>query len=78
MSSSNDTKRQPFAHLSLSRIGQLITALLAMVAITVQPVAAQSILRDAETEALFSDMVSPLVAVSETGCKRCRSYPDQQ
>ncbi len=69
MSSPNDTKRQPFAHLSLSRIGQLITAFLAMVAITVQPVAAQSILRDAETEALFSDMVSPLVAVSELDAK---------
>ncbi len=69
MSSSNDTKRQPFAHLSISRIGQLITAFLAMVAITVQPVAAQSILRDAETEALFSDMVSPLVAVSELDAK---------
>ncbi|WP_254054443.1 M48 family metalloprotease [Sphingorhabdus sp. EL138] len=40
-----------------------------MVAITVQPVAAQSILRDAETEALFSDMVSPLVAVSELDAK---------
>ncbi|MEP3227192.1 MAG: M48 family metalloprotease [Parasphingorhabdus sp.] len=40
-----------------------------MVAITVQPVAAQSILRDAETEALFSDMVAPLVAVSELDAK---------
>ncbi|MEP2101997.1 MAG: M48 family metalloprotease [Parasphingorhabdus sp.] len=40
-----------------------------MIAITVQPVAAQSILRDAETEALFSDMVSPLVAVSELDAK---------
>ncbi|WP_339691170.1 M48 family metalloprotease [uncultured Parasphingorhabdus sp.] len=40
-------------------------AFLAMISIIVQPVAAQSILRDAETEALFTDMVSPLVAVSE-------------
>nr|WP_229956805.1 M48 family metalloprotease [Parasphingorhabdus litoris] len=40
-----------------------------MIAITVQPVAAQSILRDAETEALFSDMVAPLVAVSELDAK---------
>lgn len=64
-----DNKRQPFARLSLARIGQLITALLAMIAITVQPVAAQSILRDAETEALFSDMVAPLVAVSELDAK---------
>ncbi len=69
MSLPNDNKRQPFARLSLARIGQLITALLAMIAITVQPVAAQSILRDAETEALFSDMVAPLVAVSELDAK---------
>ncbi len=38
--------------------------LLALV-IAIRPVAAQSILRDAETEALFRDMVTPLVAVSE-------------
>ncbi|MEH6756474.1 MAG: M48 family metalloprotease [Parasphingorhabdus sp.] len=40
-----------------------------MIAIAVQPVAAQSILRDAETEALFSDMVAPLVKVSELDAK---------
>lgn len=60
-----DSKRKLFADFSFCRIGQLITALFAMIAITVQPVAAQSILRDAETEALFSDMVAPLVEVSE-------------
>lgn len=69
MSLPNDTNHRSFARLSLARIGQLITALLAMIAITVQPVAAQSILRDAETEALFSDMVAPLVAVSELDAK---------
>lgn len=69
MSSLNDYKRKPFARFSFSRIGQLTTALLAMIAITLQPVAAQSILRDAETEALFSDMVAPLVAVSELDAK---------
>ncbi len=69
MSSLNNTRHQPFARLSLARIGQLFTALLAMIAITVQPVAAQSVLRDAETEALFSDMVAPLVAVSELDAK---------
>jgi len=69
MSSPNDNIRQPLGSFSLSRVGQLITALLAMIAVTVQPVAAQSILRDAETEALFSDMVSPLVAVSELDAK---------
>ena len=46
-----------------------VVALLAMAAITVQPVAAQSILRDAETEALFRDMVAPLVQVSELDAK---------
>ncbi len=40
-------------------------ALLALAVFAAQPVAAQSILRDAETEELFSDMVAPLVAVSE-------------
>ncbi len=69
MSSPNDNIRQPLGHFSLARIGQLITAFLTMIAVTVQPVAAQSILRDAETEALFSDMVSPLVAVSELDAK---------
>ena len=47
------------------RLPRYIVAFLAMVSIIVQPVAAQSILRDAETEALFTDMVAPLVAVSE-------------
>jgi predicted Zn-dependent protease len=37
-----------------------ITALSAF-ALTVQPAAAQSILRDAETEALFNDMAAPLI-----------------
>lgn len=44
---------------------RFMMAFLVMISIIVQPVAAQSILRDAETEALFTDMVSPLVAVSE-------------
>ncbi|QJB68650.1 M48 family metalloprotease [Parasphingorhabdus halotolerans] len=44
---------------------RLIVAFFTITALTVQPVAAQSILRDAETEALFKDMVAPLVAVSE-------------
>lgn len=69
MSSPNDNTREPFVRFSFFRIGQLAIALLAMIAITVQPVAAQSILRDAETEALFSDMVAPLVAVSELDAK---------
>jgi predicted Zn-dependent protease len=66
-----------FLAVSFSRIGppgagrltRFMVAFLAMVSIAVQPVAAQSILRDAETEALFSDMVAPLVAVSELDAK---------
>jgi predicted Zn-dependent protease len=61
-----------FSRIGLPRAGRLtrfMVAFLAMVSIVVQPVAAQSILRDAETEALFSDMVAPLVAVSELDAK---------
>ena len=50
---------------AIGRLTRFTIALMAMVSIIVQPVAAQSILRDAETEALFTDMVAPLVAVSE-------------
>jgi len=42
-----------------------IFALLASAAVAFQPVAAQSILRDAETEQLLADMVAPLVEASE-------------
>jgi predicted Zn-dependent protease len=38
-----------------------LLTLLAMVAITMRPAMAQSILRDAETEALFQDMLDPLL-----------------
>ena len=40
-------------------------ALLAAMAFAIQPVAAQSILRDAETEALLRDMAYPLIEASE-------------
>jgi predicted Zn-dependent protease len=40
-------------------------ALLASLMIALQPIAAQSILRDAETEALLLDMTAPLVEASE-------------
>lgn len=43
----------------------VLLALLASALIAVQPVAAQSILRDAETEQLLLDMVAPLVEASE-------------
>ena len=39
-------------------------ALIATLALSVQPVAAQSILRDAETEARLRDMAYPLVEAS--------------
>ncbi len=41
-----------------------IAAALAAIALTAQPVAAQSILRDAETEALLQDMATPLIAAA--------------
>ena len=41
-----------------------IAAILAATALTIQPVAAQSILRDAETEALLQDMATPLIAAA--------------
>lgn len=52
-------------HRSAARLVRFMVAFVAIVSIVAQPVAAQSILRDAETEALFADMVAPLVAVSE-------------
>ena len=41
-----------------------IAAILAATALTIQPVAAQSILRDAETEALLQDMATPLIVAA--------------
>ncbi len=46
---------------AVSRLAALLLALLAVLALTARPVAAQSILRDAETEKLFADMAAPLV-----------------
>ena len=48
--------RSPFAY---------VLALLASALVAVQPVAAQSILRDAETEQLLLDMAAPLIEASE-------------
>ena len=42
-----------------------LLALLASLAVAAQPVAAQSMLRDAETEQLLKDMLAPLVEASE-------------
>ncbi len=49
---------------ALSRIAAHLVAGLAGLALIAQPAAAQSILRDAETEALLKDMASPLVAAA--------------
>jgi predicted Zn-dependent protease len=47
-----------------ARLTALLAALLAVLVLTVRPVAAQSILRDAETEKLFADMAAPLVTAA--------------
>jgi len=46
---------------SIARLLARLLAIAALVGIAAQPAAAQSILRDAETEALLQDMVNPLV-----------------
>ena len=46
------------------RLLSRLIALFAALAMTVQPVAAQSVLRDAETEALLNDMAAPLIAAA--------------
>ncbi|WP_414713134.1 M48 family metalloprotease [Sphingopyxis sp.] len=43
---------------------RLLLTLLAMIAISARPAAAQSMLRDAETEALFQDMMDPLLVAA--------------
>jgi predicted Zn-dependent protease len=49
---------------SLRAFFRFLLTLVAMIAVTVQPAAAQSILRDAETEALFQDMMDPLLVAA--------------
>jgi predicted Zn-dependent protease len=49
----------------LRSLSALTLALFAACAFAIQPVAAQSILRDAETEALLRDMAHPLIEASE-------------
>jgi predicted Zn-dependent protease len=50
---------------SLHTLSAYILALIASCVLAVNPVAAQSILRDAETEALLADMAAPLIEASE-------------
>ncbi len=49
----------------LRTLSAFALALLAACAVAIQPLAAQSILRDAETEALLNDMAAPLIEASE-------------
>lgn len=56
---------RPFSNIPLPRFCAYLMALLASTLITLNPAAAQSILRDAETEALLRDMTAPLVEASE-------------
>ncbi|MBM3595687.1 MAG: peptidase M48, partial [Alphaproteobacteria bacterium] len=42
----------------------MFAAMLALLALAAQPVAAQSILRDAETERLFADMAATLITAA--------------
>lgn len=50
---------------ALQSLAAYLLALLAACALAIQPAAAQSVLRDAETEALLRDMAYPLVEASE-------------
>ena len=51
-------------HSASGPLWRQIIALILLACLTVQPVLAQSILRDAETEALFDDMSAPLIAAA--------------
>ncbi|HMN53204.1 MAG TPA: M48 family metallopeptidase, partial [Sphingopyxis sp.] len=48
----------------LRALFRILLTLLAMIAISARPAAAQSMLRDAETEALFQDMMDPLLVAA--------------
>lgn len=49
---------------ALRHLSRILLTLLAIFVIAARPAAAQSILRDAETEALFQDMMDPLVVAA--------------
>ncbi|MBS0482270.1 MAG: M48 family metalloprotease [Proteobacteria bacterium] len=50
---------------ALFRLAARCTAIIAALALAAQPASAQSVLRDAETEALLKDMARPLVAAAQ-------------
>lgn len=56
--------RSAFGAQRLRPVFRLLLTLLAMLAIATRPAMAQSILRDAETEALFQDMMDPLLVAA--------------
>jgi predicted Zn-dependent protease len=70
--SANPPSASPMRHVPLAlavlsvpdRLLRGIAAIVIAFALTIQPAMAQSILRDAETEALLNDMAAPLVAAS--------------
>lgn len=53
-----------FARAALNRLGRL-SACLALAVVAAQPAAAQSMLRDTETEAFFQDLAAPLVKAAD-------------
>lgn len=53
-----------FGAHGLRSLFRILLTLLALVALALRPVAAQSILRDAETEALLEDMMDPLLVAA--------------
>ena len=61
MPASPAVQPRPATARHMKRFFQTAITALSAFALTVQPVAAQSILRDAETEALFNDMAAPLI-----------------
>jgi predicted Zn-dependent protease len=50
--------------MSIRRLSVVLAAFLALFALAARPAAAQSVLRDAETEALFRDMSRPLITAA--------------
>ncbi|WP_232332756.1 M48 family metalloprotease [Novosphingobium aquimarinum] len=50
--------------MSIRRLSVVLAAFLALFALAARPAAAQSVLRDAETEALFRDMSRPLIVAA--------------
>src|SRR3546814_7078592 len=59
----------------LAAVARLILAALLIVSLSARPAAAQSILRDTETEAFFDDMARPPVVAAGRKTRRVRGVP---